>query len=81
MNEQMAEFSVDLVQMGQVVLIRGVSPTKVALDDGHPIGRQGAGLIRADGCRVAHGFAGVQVSNQVVILQKRPHFNIFYPKK
>ncbi len=77
MNEQMAELSIDLVQMGQVVLIRGVSPAQVALDNGHPIGRQGASLIRADGCRVAHGFAGVQVSDQVVILQKRPHLNIF----
>lgn len=34
----------------------------------HAIGGQCARLVRADGCGVAHGLTGVQVSYQVVVL-------------
>jgi len=40
----------------------------VALNDRHPVGRQRPGLVRANGCRVAHRLAGVQMSDEVVVV-------------
>ena len=39
----------------------------VALDDGHAVGGERAGLVGADGRRVAHRLARVQVTHQVVV--------------
>ena len=41
--------------------------TDVALDDGHAVGGECAGLVGADGRRVAHRLARVQVPHQVVV--------------
>ena len=35
----------------------------VALHDSHPVGREGPGLIAADGRRVAHRLAGVEMTH------------------
>jgi len=43
----------------------------VALNDGHAVRCQRSGLVRADGRRVAHRLAGVQMPHQVVV---RHHF-------
>ena len=39
----------------------------VALDDGHAVGGERAGLVGTDGRRVAHRLARVQVTHQVVV--------------
>ena len=37
------------------------------LDDSHSVGGERARLVGADGRRVAHRLAGVQVSHQIVV--------------
>ena len=50
-----------------------MNSSEVTLDDRHPIGRQGPGLIRADGRGVAHGLAGVEMTHEIIILQHLLH--------
>ena len=40
---------------------------EIDLHDRHTIGGQRSRLVRTDGRGIAHGFAGVQVANQIVI--------------
>ena len=40
----------------------------VALDNGHPVGGQGTGLVGAYCCSISHRFAGVQVPDEIVIM-------------
>lgn len=51
---------------GRNLFVVGVP--EVGLDHGHPVGGERARLVRADGRGIAHGLAGVQVADQVVVL-------------
>lgn len=69
MDEEVSQPGVEVTYLGQVVWIVKVTATEVALHHGHAVGGQGPCLVRTDGCRVAHRLTGVQMTNQIVVLQ------------
>jgi len=40
----------------------------VALYNSHPIGRERAGLVRTDGCCIAHRFTRIKMPHKIIIV-------------
>lgn len=65
MDQQLHGLGVDGAGVGDLLV---VDIAHIGLHHRHAIGGQGARLVRADGCGIAHGLAGIQVADQVVVL-------------
>lgn len=64
MDQQLHGLGIDGAGVGDLLV---VDVAHVGLHHRHAIGGEGARLVRADGRGIAHGLAGVQVADQVVV--------------
>ena len=53
----------------KLVVAESKNSSERASNDGHLVLGEGASLVRANGCRIAHGFARSEQSHQVVVFQ------------
>ena len=58
---------------GGAVGVFGFGVVEICDGDAHAVAGQSAGLVCADDCRGAHGFAGVKLAHEVVAGEHAPH--------